>query len=130
MKLKITIDDQAFEVDVEVAEESAPTNVRYVSTGSVSVPSNAVAPAKSNGSASGERQPESEANACRSPLAGVVSEISVEVGDTVTYVQPVIILEAMKMFTTITSPCTGTVKSIDVNPGDAVKQGQLLMEFS
>ena len=52
------------------------------------------------------------------------------VGDTVTNDQPVIILEAMKMFTTITSPCTGTVKSIDVNPGDAVKQGQLLMEFS
>lgn len=129
MKLRITIDDQAFEVDVEVAEESAPTNVRYVSTGSVSVPSNAVAPAKSNGSA-GERQPESEANACRSPLAGVVSEISVSVGDTVENDQPVIILEAMKMFTTITSPCAGTVKSIDVKPGDAVKQGQLLMEFS
>lgn len=129
MKLRITIDEQSYDVEVEVAEESVPTNVRYVSTGSVSVPSNAMPVTKPAGGA-GDKQPDNEDMACRSPLAGVVSEITVAVGDAVEPDQPVIILEAMKMFTTITSPCKGTVKSIEVKPTDAVKQGQLLMEFS
>jgi biotin carboxyl carrier protein len=50
------------------------------------------------------------------------------VGDTVDADQDVIVLEAMKMFTTITSPIAGKIRAIDVEKGASVKQGQLLLE--
>jgi len=40
-----------------------------------------------------------------------------------------VILEAMKMFTSITSPGAGKIKAVEVAQGDGVKQGQLLIEF-
>jgi pyruvate carboxylase subunit B len=58
----------------------------------------------------------------------VVSEIKVGVGDAVEADQAVLVLEAMKMFTTITSPVAGKIRAVDVAKGDAVKQGQLLLE--
>lgn len=126
MKLKITIENKTYEVDVEVAEDESPVAVRYVGGSSARGPVVATAPVAP---AAGGRQPDDEAKACRSPLAGVVSEVKVAVGDTVDADQPVIVLEAMKMFTTITSPVAGQVKAIDVEAGGSVKQGQLLIEF-
>jgi biotin carboxyl carrier protein len=38
-------------------------------------------------------------------------------------------MEAMKMETNIASPIAGTIKTIRVSPGDAVKAGQVLVEF-
>jgi biotin carboxyl carrier protein len=124
MKLKITIDKQVYEVEVEVAEPDVPV-VRYA-TGS-NRPA-AGAPSAPVAAASGGRQPDDEKKSCRSPLAGVVSEIKVAVGDTVDADQDVIVLEAMKMFTTITSPIAGKIRAIDVEKGASVKQGQLLLE--
>lgn len=122
MKLKITINNQVYEVDVEVAEpERAVPQFISTSTRTAGTPVVAAAPA-------GGRQPDDEGKACRSPLAGVVSEVKVAVGDDVEADQPVIVLEAMKMFTTITSPVAGKVATLDVAKGDAVKQGQLLLE--
>ncbi len=60
-------------------------------------------------------------------IPGLVSKISVEVGDRVEINQPLIVIEAMKMETAVTSPVSGTVKSINVKPGDGVKGGQLLL---
>ncbi|MBL8086928.1 MAG: acetyl-CoA carboxylase biotin carboxyl carrier protein subunit [Chthonomonas sp.] len=128
MKLKITIENKAYEVEVEVAEEQPATAVRYIGGGGSAAPRSA--PTMNHAAPSSDaRQPDDEGRAVRSPLAGVVSEISVAVGDTVTVDQPVIVLEAMKMFTTITSPVAGKVKNIEVAQTDPVKQGQLLMEF-
>jgi biotin carboxyl carrier protein len=125
VKLIITVEGKKYEVEVEVAETEPPVAVRYVATGAAAAPRPA-APAAAGDSG---RQPADESKACRSPLAGVVSEINVEVGQEVEVEQPVLVLEAMKMFTTITSPVAGKVKSIDVAVGAAVKQGQLLIEF-
>lgn len=125
MRLKIEIEGKTYEVEVEVAEEATP--LRYVSGGRTSgpaMPRPVAAPA-----AAGGRQPEDEAKACRSPLAGVVSEVKVAVGDEVEDDQAVVVLEAMKMFTTITAPMSGRIKAIDIQTGDAVKQGQLLVEL-
>jgi biotin carboxyl carrier protein len=124
MKLKITIDKQVYEVEVEVAEPEAPV-VRYATGSSRPAPGGAVAPVAA---ASGGRTPDDEQKACRSPLAGVVSELKVAIGDSVDADQDVIVLEAMKMFTTITSPVAGKIRFIDVAKGDAVKQGQILLE--
>jgi biotin carboxyl carrier protein len=54
--------------------------------------------------------------------------LKVAIGDSVDADQDVIVLEAMKMFTTITSPVAGKIRFIDVAKGDAVKQGQILLE--
>jgi len=39
------------------------------------------------------------------------------------------VLEAMKMEANVTAPGTGTVKSVNVAPGDSVKAGQVIVEF-
>lgn len=129
MKLKITIDNKSYEVDIEVAEEQPTTAVRYVGVNGTGARPAGGGGAPAAPSSADARQPADEAKACRSPLAGVVSEINVEVGDSVDADQPMVVLEAMKMFTTITSPLAGKVKAIDVAKGDQVKQGQLLVEL-
>jgi methylmalonyl-CoA carboxyltransferase small subunit len=40
-----------------------------------------------------------------------------------------LVLEAMKMETNVTAPGTGVVKAIKVQPQDAVKANQVLVEF-
>jgi methylmalonyl-CoA carboxyltransferase small subunit len=126
MKLKITVDGKAYEVEVEVAETEAP---KYAlgPRGAASAP-RAAAPAAPSGGAAG-RAVDDESKACRSPLAGVVSQVRVAEGEAVELDQEVLVLEAMKMFTSITSPVAGKVKAIEVAVGDPVKQGALLIEF-
>jgi len=41
----------------------------------------------------------------------------------------VLVLEAMKMETDITAPVAGTVSTVNVQVGDSVKGGQVLVEF-
>lgn len=62
-------------------------------------------------------------------IPGTVTKILVKVGDTVKAGQSLIIIEAMKMETQITSPVEGTVKSIQVNQDQQVKNGELLMQL-
>ncbi len=127
MKLKITVEGKIYEVDVEVAEAEITSGVRYVETGTpvqAATPTYMVASPSGGGEAVAD-----EAKVCRSPLAGVVSEVNVEVGQDVTAEQQLLVLEAMKMFTTITSPIEGKIKSVRVEKTNAVKQGQVLIEF-
>ena len=127
MKLNITIEGKVYEVEVEVAEEAPKamylTGAR--ANGGAAAPRAAAAPAPS----SAGRSVEDEGKACRSPLSGLVSQVKVAAGDKVEAEQELVILEAMKMFTSITSPHEGTIKAVEVAPGDGVKQGQLLIEF-
>lgn len=127
MKLNITIEGKVYEVEVEVAEE-AP-RAMYLSGpksgGGAAAAPRAAAPV---GGTAG-RTLDDESKACRSPLSGVVSQVKVAVGDEVEADQELVILEAMKMFTSITSPEAGKIKAVEVAQGDGVKQGQLLIEF-
>jgi len=59
----------------------------------------------------------------RSPLPGVILEISCKVGDSVKKGQKVMILEAMKMENVINAEKDGVVKAIKVNKGDSVLEG-------
>ncbi len=128
MRLKITLEGKTYDVEVEVAEAEPPAGIRYVPSGGATAANTPAARAGAPASG-GAKQPADESKACRSPLSGVVSEVNVEVGHEVTQEQPMLVLEAMKMFTTITSPVAGKIKSIEVAVGSAVKQGQLLVEF-
>ncbi len=129
MKLKIEVEGRLYEVDVEV-EEPDYRFPSYYPPQNAHVPGSA-APAAAAAPASGGGGVEAadEAKAVRSPLAGMVARLSTEVGQAVAAGDELLVLEAMKMETAITAPTDGTVAAIHVQIRDAVKKGQLLVEF-
>ena len=66
---------------------------------------------------------------CRSPMVGIIVRVNTQEGQNVQKDDPLLVLEAMKMETTITSPQTAKVKSILVAAGESVQSGQVLVEF-
>jgi pyruvate carboxylase len=63
------------------------------------------------------------------PIPGLVAAISVSVGHKVSKGDKLLMMEAMKMQTTITSPIDGVVESIHVQLGDTVESKDLLMRL-
>lgn len=63
----------------------------------------------------------------KAPLPGTVISIAVKVGDAVKASDTVAVLEAMKMENVIHAGRDGVVNSINVNPGDAVPDGGVLV---
>jgi pyruvate carboxylase len=70
-----------------------------------------------------------EANEVGSPLMGRLASIQVTAGDYVEKDQPLFVIEAMKMETTITAPVRGEVKAVHLQAGALVEQGDLVVEF-
>ena len=62
------------------------------------------------------------------PMPGLVLNVMVSAGDTVSAGTPLLILEAMKMENVLKAEGDGTVKSVTVAKGDAVDKRQLLIE--
>ena len=62
-------------------------------------------------------------------LPGRISELVVSAGQRVKVGDPVLTLEAMKLYHSLTAPVTGTVRQLHVKAGDIVGHGQLLVEF-
>ena len=62
------------------------------------------------------------------PLAGNIFRIEKNVGDTVSDDETIIVLEAMKMETTIKTPTSGKIKEIFIKNGDKVQSGDPLFE--
>ncbi len=62
------------------------------------------------------------------PLAGNIFRIEKNVGDTVSDDETIIVLEAMKMETTIKTPSSGKIKQIFIKNGDKVQSGDPLFE--
>ena len=128
MKLRITVDQKTYEVDVEVAEDDrAPASPAhaYIPAAPTAVPSAPPPPPRANA-------PESnvaEDKVCRSPVAGVVVRVNAQSGQQIQANDPLLVLEAMKMETNITSPAPGKIKAINANVGDGVQMGQVLVEF-
>ncbi len=129
MKLKMTVDGKLYEVDVEIFEPEQPQPGYYAPPGQARVPAAApVAPRLAP--SSGVSAPVAdEAKVCRSPFSGTVSKISAQAGQTILVNDVLLVLEAMKMETVITAPIAGKVAKVNVNVGDAVQQGQVLVEF-
>ncbi len=63
------------------------------------------------------------------PIPGLVSQIFIEIGDSVEKGQKLFILEAMKMENEISSTKKGFVSNIYVKPGVSVEKGDLVMEI-
>ncbi len=63
------------------------------------------------------------------PLQGRLSSVVVKAGDLIKKNDPLFIIEAMKMESTVTSPFEGKVKKIHLNGGVMVQQDDLVVEF-
>jgi biotin carboxyl carrier protein len=63
----------------------------------------------------------------KAPLPGTITELKVNVGDTVKQGDVVLVLEAMKMQNNIESEYNGTVTSITVKQGETVMEGAVLL---
>jgi 3-methylcrotonyl-CoA carboxylase alpha subunit len=64
------------------------------------------------------------------PLPGRVVAVLVAAGDRVAERQPVVIIEAMKIESTLAAPRAGTIQAVHARPGDAVAAGHLLVELA
>jgi methylmalonyl-CoA carboxyltransferase 1.3S subunit len=112
MKLRITVDEKTYEVEVE-ADETEPVPVR-VPLGTPAAP---------------PRPAEDDDRVCRSPIAGVVVKVAAQPGQTIEPGDILVVLEAMKMETNIAAPIAGKIAAVNVKAGDSVKRGQVLVEF-
>ena len=81
------------------------------------------------GTSKGEQGPSStsECEEVTAEMPGVVLRILVNEGDAITEGSTLIVLEAMKMEVSLTSPHAGTVASVEVSEGDHVATGQVLV---
>jgi methylmalonyl-CoA carboxyltransferase small subunit len=126
MKLKITIDNKNYEVDVEVAEpEQAGAPPRFHQSVESSAARSIVAVAAPPVDAT----PVNEGKVCRSPVSGIVAKVTAKEGQSLKVGDELLILEAMKMETQVTASAAGKVASVKVKAGDSVQAGQVLVEF-
>jgi methylmalonyl-CoA carboxyltransferase small subunit len=132
VKLKITVDDKTFEVDVEVAEAdhsvlppSYPVGSALLSGQVAGTPAALSAPP---GAATG-KPVANEAKVCRSPVTGIVVKVVAQTGQTLQVGDTLLVLEAMKMETNISAPVAGKVAAINLKAGDNVQAGEVVVEF-
>lgn len=134
MKYVVTVNGERYEVEVERVDGKSSSLSRKqmergvkirvetepaVSAAPVSAPA-AAAPAASNAGGG---------SAVISPMPGVILDIKVKEGDSISEGQAVVILEAMKMENEIVSEFTGTVSAIRVKKGDTVDTDAVLVEI-
>lgn len=119
MKLRVTIENRVYEVDVEVldAERSASPSQQSQPAQKASPP-----PVSSGGGGGGG----GKTTDVNSPVAGTIVGVKVKVGDSVAAGATLMVLEAMKMESNISAPAAGTVRELFVAQGDLVKSGQTL----
>jgi len=64
------------------------------------------------------------------PMPGKVIAVLVQVGERVEHGQPVVVIEAMKMETTLTADVDGEVTRVAAAPGETVDGGSVLVEIT
>ncbi len=124
-KFKLSIDGKEYLVEMEEigAPAVAPAPAPAV------VPTPAPAEAASAPASSAPTAP-AGADAMAAPMPGTILKIFVNVGDTVTENQPLMILEAMKMENEIVAGTAGTVSALHVKEGQVVNAGDGLVTIS
>nr|MBN2276614.1 biotin/lipoyl-binding protein [candidate division Zixibacteria bacterium] len=129
MKLKITVHGVAYEVDVEVLDAGEGFPAAAAPRPKAQKPSaNSASPAPAAPIPSAST-PTGNGGAVTSPIAGTIIEIKCKPGDNVTNGQILLIIEAMKMKTSIAAPTAGKVKAVPIAVGDTVREGQTLVDL-
>ncbi len=140
---KFKIDDNAYDVDVvSVKDKIAKVNVNGVlyevemeqevtTTKTPTLVRQDVVPSTDTQPSARENQSKNGSGAAlRSPLPGKIIDIMIKVGDVVAVGQTVVCLEAMKMENNIKTDRSGTVTSINIQKGDIVVEGNVLLEIA
>ncbi len=130
-KLRVTVDGKSYDVSVEVPDENGASAAPALPPISAPVPA-LVAPATPPPSAV-TTTPSPAGNGAddvKSPLAGRIIAIAVQVGQAVKEGDNLLTVEAMKMNTSVNSPKAGTVAEILTTVGSAVDEGQALIRLS
>jgi len=117
LKLNITINGRSYHVEVEDAVEPASLEHSLPPVQSSVLPTAAI----------GASSDFDEAKVVRSPLAGVVTRLQIRPGQQVNVNDLLLLIEAMKMEIKIASHSPGTIKSVEVAPGDAVRPNQVMV---
>jgi methylmalonyl-CoA carboxyltransferase small subunit len=135
-KLRITVDGKQYDVDVEILEDDdnngiLPSyynqpSIRNVNQSSDLVEPQIVAPHKTK---QVNKKVAGDAKTLTSPLNGIVVEVVAKPGQNVKKDEVLIILEAMKMKTNISSEIDGVIDSIEVKATDRVELGQTLVRY-
>lgn len=127
MKLQMVIDEKSYDIIVGDANGDGPSRIpaRELPRG-VPIQSSVLPAPNGMDPASGAN---GNARVCRSPIAGVVARVLAQPGQELRVHELMLVLEAMKMETHITAPISGKLKRLNAASGDAVKVGQILLEF-
>jgi len=124
-RLRITIEGKTYDVTVEVVGESAgpplPAAPAVTAGPAASVPPAIAAAAVP---AAGETAH------VVSQLAGTVVSVAVDVGQSVVIGDTLVIIEAMKMNTSVIAPRAGVVSTVAVKAGVVVEEGQTLLTLA
>ena len=127
MKIQIVIGGKAYEIEADVEGGDHLGVPGHLPAGTATIQSTRVPTAPRPHSPSDVDGDESRV--CRSPVAGIVVRICVQPGEQLQLDDLLVVLEAMKMETSVTAPIAGKVKAVKVVPGEAVKLNQILVEF-
>lgn len=71
-----------------------------------------------------------KAEPIKAPMPGLILKVLVTEGQTLKKGDPVLVLEAMKMENVFKSPADAVVKSINIEQGQAVEKGQILIDLA
>jgi len=119
LKLRVVVEGKAYEVEIDVANEAELDS----STPVTATIQSEVLPT------AGEPDVDRDPNVIRSPLAGLVVRVNVNPAQQVQPREVLLVLESMKMESNVMAQHAGTIQSVDVAPGNAVKVGQDLIHF-
>jgi biotin carboxyl carrier protein len=111
MKMRITVDGQQYDVNVEFLD--APPSYATPISG-----------AQGSGAA-----PVSSDSLIECPIAGSVIEVLVKPGEVVRRNDPLFVIEALKVESKVVAPRDGVIAAVLVNIGDRVTAGQTLAHF-
>jgi len=138
-KMRVTVNGVSYDVEVEMLEDDEQPGLSYGygASGLHSAPAPTPVPVGAGAGHAASPAPAAPprpfhpngGGVLESPIAGIVVEVKVELGARVELNQPVLVIEAMKMNTNVSSPTTGRVSQVLVKAGDHVVQGQPLVKF-
>ncbi|MCQ4873252.1 MULTISPECIES: biotin/lipoyl-containing protein [Odoribacteraceae] len=141
-KFKITIDENNFDVTVNVTDHNRATvevngisyDVSYESKNivppTVTRKAAAIPAATQYHATTQSNAPANKSASIKAPLPGTISAINVKVGSQVKRGDVLIVMEAMKMENNIMANSDGQVKTIHVTTGQSVSQDDPLIELA
>jgi biotin carboxyl carrier protein len=125
LKLQITIDGKTYAAEVEVLEDDA---TKQQDKGPDAAATQSPAPGAYAPSRRLETRSADE-KLYHSPLNGLVIAVKVAPGQAIEAGDVIVVLEAMKMETSVTAHHAGKVKTVSVKAGESVKLHQELVEL-